>query len=80
MEGFDKEEEMRLQAEAIREISSGSITHGFKSREDASEKGKKTSPESEDFESFNLKIEQLRKKIRKKNKTQEESANENLYL
>ncbi len=72
-DGFDKEDEMRLQAEAIREISSGSITHGFKGREDTLEEENKTSTGSEDFETFNLKIEQLRKKIRKKNKTEVEN-------
>ncbi len=68
-DGYDKEEEMRLQTEEIKLISSGGITQSFRAK--GEETSRQVTPDGVggSFREFDQKIDQLRKKIRAKNHT-----------
>lgn len=68
-DGYDKEEEMRIHTEEIKIISSGGITQTLREKNEDSPDSGLPSRDDDSFQSFDHKIEQLRKKIRQKNQT-----------
>ncbi|GJQ33757.1 MAG: hypothetical protein HBSAPP04_25960 [Ignavibacteriaceae bacterium] len=68
-DGYDKEEEMRIHTEEIKIISSGGITQTLREKHEDSPDSGLPSRDDDSFQSFDHKIEQLRKKIRQKNQT-----------